>query len=156
MSTSEVVCAGDLGLFSVAREQHGRSRLSPSPGSGSMCFQPVGVATVGRAPGFHHGPAAMSLVLDNDQFAISPGAVQPPGDNRRTADVTTTVDQRGRNAVQALHLIKDRWSQEPIMSPVVGDQDREDMSLNVDIPARIPMEFINVTSGRDRACLIDT
>jgi hypothetical protein len=39
--------------------------------------------------------------------------VQPPGDNRRTADVTTTVDQRGRNAVQALHLIKDRWSQDP-------------------------------------------
>ena len=42
----------------------------------------------------------MSLVFDNDQFALSPGTVQPPGDNRRTADVTTTVDQRGRNAVQ--------------------------------------------------------
>jgi hypothetical protein len=56
--------------------------------------EPGGVPEIGVTPGSRHRFATVSLAFLNEQFAGWPRLVQAPGNDRRTADVTLTVDRR--------------------------------------------------------------
>src|SRR5699024_5696593 len=52
----------------------------------------------GGAPVLGHARPAVPLLLDDDQLAARPGAMQLPGRQRRARDVATAVDEHAGEA----------------------------------------------------------
>lgn len=58
-------------------------------------------------PVSHHCVSAVPFVIDDDEFAATPGLVDPPGGVEGTAQVETSVDEPSRDAGQSTGVSDD-------------------------------------------------
>ena len=85
----------------------------------------------------------MPLALDDDEMAAFPALVKLPGGDDRAADVPATMNEVAGNSVELVNTRNDflPFSQESVVGPIVGDQQRERhaLALVVEHGARLPV-----------------